>query len=392
MVRYRSRTWAILALLGASCNSFGAKKLVSSHTAYNDAVQLTVTREVLSNIVRSRYADPMQFLAVQSINAQFSVNAGGSATAAGIGQAGSTGAASGTIGYSDSPTITYVPQSDAGFYKSMFGSMDLESVIGFSLANRFAQSDRERRRLSIRFAFSAINRETDFVNATRNPVYERRVDAYATLLESGAYYLTVPEWDYDTTNIEKAKVTSEDMIAAFSQGLNFIEEDGGKTVRLARYRQVLALVLPDPTSPDVQAALDVLGVARGRDRYLLRPPSHAVPGTEDPHAIWMTPRSIVDTLIVASQFVRIPADDARIAPRGVVDDANLRKAPFKVLNSREEPPFPYRVQHRGTWFYVDDEDRASRSILEGLVAAYASRVGRFQSAGAGPSMVLPVGG
>ena len=57
----------LTALMSASCASFGAKKLVSSHTAYNDAVQLTVAREVLANIVRARYADPMQFIMVIAI-------------------------------------------------------------------------------------------------------------------------------------------------------------------------------------------------------------------------------------------------------------------------------------------------------------------------------------
>ena len=79
-------TVLIGGLATASCSSMGSKKLVSSHTSYNDAVQLTVTREVLANIVRSRYADPMQFMAVSAINAQFAVSAGVSAGAGGIGQ------------------------------------------------------------------------------------------------------------------------------------------------------------------------------------------------------------------------------------------------------------------------------------------------------------------
>lgn len=61
----------LAALMSASCASMGSKKLVSSHTAYNDAVQLTITREVLTNIVRARYSDPQQFMRVNSINAQF---------------------------------------------------------------------------------------------------------------------------------------------------------------------------------------------------------------------------------------------------------------------------------------------------------------------------------
>ena len=76
------------------------------------------TREVLKNIVRGRYLDPTQFLSVSSINAQFSVGvkAGGGVT--GIG-ADTAGTAQGQIGYSDSPTITYVPQVGAGLYKSL---------------------------------------------------------------------------------------------------------------------------------------------------------------------------------------------------------------------------------------------------------------------------------
>jgi hypothetical protein len=54
-------------------------------------VQLTVAREVLANIVRARYADPMQFIMVSSINAQFSVNVSGSGDVGRIGQAGAVG-------------------------------------------------------------------------------------------------------------------------------------------------------------------------------------------------------------------------------------------------------------------------------------------------------------
>ena len=67
-----------MIFMTVSCTTIGPQKLVSSHTAYNDAVQLTITREVLVNIVRSRYTDPMQFMRVSAINAQFSVSVGAS--------------------------------------------------------------------------------------------------------------------------------------------------------------------------------------------------------------------------------------------------------------------------------------------------------------------------
>ena len=146
-------------VLLASCGKVGARKLVSTHTAYNDAVQLTATREVLTNIVRARYSDPMQFVKVASINAQFSVSVGGSANVAG-GAGAVAGGGAGTIGYSDSPTITYVPASDNAFYKSLDSLLALDEGVGFILGYRFARTDSEWQTLSLLFTFGAINGAT----------------------------------------------------------------------------------------------------------------------------------------------------------------------------------------------------------------------------------------
>ena len=120
----------IVALIGITgCASIGPQKLTPSHEGYNDAVQLAITREVLKNIVRDRYLDPPQYLHVTAINAQFSVSAGASAGVAGIGTAGEAGQVGGNIGYSDSPTITFVPQFGAADYKG------LVAPIGFSFSS-----------------------------------------------------------------------------------------------------------------------------------------------------------------------------------------------------------------------------------------------------------------
>ena len=100
----------LASVLTASCSSNGGERLVSSHMSYNDSVQLTITREVLSNIVRSRYGDPMQFLSVQSINAQFSVSGTVSAGAAGIGGS----ATSGDVGASIETGVSRIPHRRHG--------------------------------------------------------------------------------------------------------------------------------------------------------------------------------------------------------------------------------------------------------------------------------------
>jgi len=132
----------LVACLLLGCTSIGPSKLVPTHEGYNDAVQLTLTREVLKNIVRGRYLDPTQFLSVSSINAQFSVGvkAGGGVT--GIG-ADTAGTAQGQIGYSDSPTITYVPQVGAGLYKSLGAPLNLTEALSLIAFGRNRTADIE---------------------------------------------------------------------------------------------------------------------------------------------------------------------------------------------------------------------------------------------------------
>ncbi len=391
--RSLANSLVLVGLLSSACASIGPDQLISSHTSYNDAIQLTVTREVLANIVRSRYTDPMQFIAVSSINAQFSVSTSASAGAAGIGQAGTAGDLGASVGYSDSPTITYVPLSDAAFHKSYYGLFGVSETLGIWLAYRFAEADSSWQALSLSFAFASINGASDFVGGKSNQLFVQRIDAIVRLIQLGAFLEQVPEWDFDTISLPKAKVTAEDQVEAFKQGLSFIEEDDGENVRLARYRLVVAVTLPDPDRPEVIEALHDLGVEPGNSRYVIRPPMHSSPGFVDPHAIWVTPRSMSDMINLATYFVDIPTSHAEIVVSpATIGQSPLELPPVRIRSSQTEPPFPYRVLHRGYWFYVDDSDLRSRMFLEAMVASYSSRIGSKQADDAAPQMVLPVGG
>ncbi len=382
----------LFSLLGSACTSFGPSRLISSDIAYNNGVQLAVTREVLVNIVRSRYSDPMQFISVSAINAQWSVSVDASAGVGGLFQSGTAGDAGASVGYSDSPTITYVPLADAAFYKALYSPFDVSETIGFGLAYRFAQLDLRWETLSLLFSFYKINDAYDFVGGQYNKLYTQRVDAIVRLIELGASYEQVPEWDFNTVSFPKAKVTAEDYVAAFDAGLYFIEEDGGENVRLARYRSVLALKLPDPDRHEVLEALKDLGVKPGSSRYVLRPPMHASPGFDDPYAIWVSPRSMGDVIGLATRFVDVPAEHAGIVL--TLDTVATKPSipSVRIRSSKEEPQFPYRIQHRGYWFYVDDSDLESKIFLELLVTVYSSRVGSKRPDDAPPQIVIPAGG
>lgn len=389
----RKAAIGLAALVCASCASFGPDKLVSSHTAYNDAVQLTVAREVLSNIVRTRYSDPMQFMTVRMINAQFSINTDNSAGIGGIGQAGTAGEVGASVGYSDSPTITYAPESGASFFQALYTPLAIEQVIGFTLAGRFSQNDAHWRTLNFAMMFAAINGAADFTHGRQNPVYMGRLGALVKLLEAGATLQQVPEWDAANSSIPKERVFAEDMVDAFKLGIMWVEEDGGESARLARLRLVLALSLPSPNDPDTIAALRELGVEPGAKRYIFRPPSDALPGERDSRAIWVTPRSMSDVLFIAAQFVDVPEVHADIVQSvRALTLAGLAGPLLRIHTSERQPAFPYRVEHRGQWFYVDDADLRSKAVLEVLVTAYMTRIGAEPESGATPQLVLPVGG
>ena len=375
----------LILLIGllTSCASVGPDKMVSTHVAYNESAQLTTAREVLLNVVRARYSDPTSFLKIEAINAQFSIS---ESARAGVGGIGSEIAA--TVTYSDSPTITYTPQSDAAFYKSMSNPLEIEDVFDLMhLGSHMAGIPGWQNRM-LRFMFSSINGEADVRDGKRNEAYTKRIKALTQLADNGAFLQQTAEWHYQGDSFEKDQVSAEDRVIAFDRGLYFINEEGGDRVRMALFQLVATLIIPDPSDPVVIEALNKLGVQPGRKQYIFRPPSHLVPGKNDPFAIWVTPRSLADILIISGQFVSVP-----VAHTGIVRSYHETiDIPVQILNSDKEPESPYRVQHRGYWFYLNDSNTTSRAFLEFLVGLYQSRVGSRQALGAAPQLVLPIGG
>jgi hypothetical protein len=154
---------------------------------------------------------------------------------------------------------------------------------------------------------------------------------------------------------------------------------------------VLALIMPSGNDAEVEKALADLGVQPGRTEYVFRPPSHLEPGSVDPYAIQVTPRSMLDVLNLAARTVAVPEKHIGIVPP-LEPWPGHQTAEIRIRSSQNEPDFPYRVQHRDTWFYVDDSDLETRAFLEALVAAYASRLGSREAIDETPQVVLPVGG
>lgn len=372
----------------AGCTTVGPQKLVSSHESYNDAVQLTVSREVLKNIVRKRYSDPMQFIAVSTINAQFSVSSGVNVGASGIGTSSAAGQAGANIGFSDSPTITFVPQSDAGFNKSLDTPVNLQEALSYVFHTGRFQS------YEIGLVIGAINDSPDR-SGKRGERYRQKVRALQNLIEQGATLRNFREFYPRHEPISMEQVTGRAYVEAAKAGLYFYDAGGGK-LYLASKHMGIALVVPSQADAAITADLALLELEPGEKMYPLRAPSAAEPelfGVQ-PNTIWLAPRSVESMIELAGMQVKIPEEHLQ---NGLVVEKSYGintgvDLPLTIRSSKDQPLSPYRIQHRGYWFYIDDTDTVSKQIFTTIVDSYSSRIGSKGPGDEAPQIVLPISG
>ncbi len=383
--------WIVFSLtLIMGCTSIGPGKLVPTHEGYNDAVQLAMTREVLKNIVRERYHDPVQFLRVASINAQFSVSVGTSGQATGIGDSAEVrGSAGVNIGYSDSPTITFVPITGADVSQSLAAPMNLQ----VALAHAYTWGRLQPHELG--FVIGAINQTTDRAGPAGEP-YRAHLNALARLFTRGAtltYQRHLEAGNY--ASIPKERVDGGAFVDALAWGAAFYDAGEGM-LKLGVGRLRIHLVVPLPHEGEIANDLRLLGLTPGKSDYGVRQPGSArpYPMEKQPDYLWLTPRSPARLLELSSLTVEVPPEHQQggIAPTtdGLVNSGVA--LPMRIRHSAQQPDSLYRIQHRGYWFYVDDTDMESKQIFLVLVSFYISKLGSKDVQKGGPQIVLPIGG
>ena len=381
---------AIALFITGCATSAGPQKLVPSHEGYNDAVQLTVTREVLKNVVRERYLEPPQFIRVASINASFSVSAGANVGVGGIGTSAAAGQTGANVGFSDSPTITFVPQSGAAEFGAFAAPIDLEAAIGFFYQWGTAQP------YELELTVGAINDAPDRPGPVGD-AYRAKVKALTDLISGGAsirYFRELLASQY--APIAKDQVDGEAFVNAAGEGVSFYETEDGM-LRLGKSFLTLGLVVPLPHGPQIAANLEVLGLTPGKELYPIRPPFQAMPrqvggGGLQSDTLWLSTRSTARIIELAAAGVDVPAEHLQsgIAPSEAALTTGVTVL-LRIRHSASQPGSIYRIQHRGYWFYIDETDNQSKALFTALVTLYTSRFGATPR-GSQPALVLPIGG
>jgi hypothetical protein len=322
-----------LSLLIAGCTSIGPSTLRRDRLDYADALAEASKRETLLNIVKLRYADAPSMVTVSQLVAGYSIEGRidlgsnfltrsfdfSDDVAIGVG---------GT--FSDRPTVTYTPIKGDDFARVMLTPIPPSEL--FAMLTTGAPAE-----LTLGLAVQSIN---GLHNWTADAQGEPHVD---------------PEF---AEVLELLGALRRDGVLGF----RFDTQAGPRTAYLLLEDQESELL-----EPRARRLLDLLHLDTGVRSFPIRFGF----GRDEPTEIRIYTRSLIEILSNLSAQVEVPDDNV---DGGRTYPTQLRPAELGVLPSlavsarglRPSEPF-VAVEYRGTWYWIDDRDYASKRVFSTLM-------------------------
>jgi hypothetical protein len=121
---------ALVATLVSGCTSIGPVSIDYSRTGFNEAIQRTDAQQLLLNIVRQRYNDPVMFLEITAVSS--SMSRSGNLNLSGFFPSGFgaresyTGGLGGSM--TESPLVFYAPNTGEKFVRQILTPIDLKTI------------------------------------------------------------------------------------------------------------------------------------------------------------------------------------------------------------------------------------------------------------------------
>ena len=359
---------AILLLVTSGCfTGIGPRAIRSERPDYNQQIVGSADRELLLNLVRLRYNESPLFLELGAVVTQYGTTASLSASGTVTGAGNGTATASTGLGYSESPTVTYTPLAGEDFATRMLTPIPLDSLMLFEQSGWSAE----------RLLLVAVQRVNDVFNAptASGPTPEHPPDyaAFADLAE----------------RLQRLRL-------AGLVGLNW-EPKAGEKEPPGRNPKFWVHAPADPHNPlaaDVAAVRRFLGLAPGKDEFRLT----AFPFGRRPNEVGVRCRSLLGVLYFLSASVEPPASDIAAGLVTVTKDDQGRPFDWSQVTGKimtihsqaRRPDHAYAaIEHRGSWFYIADDDQSSKATFSFLNVLFS-----LQSAsgkGKSPLLTLPVG-
>lgn len=318
----------------AGCRGIGPTTVSRDRFDYVNAVSDSWKRQMLLNLVKTRYADAPVFFDVASVISQYSIE-GQLGFRAGENDPpwGDNWSVSGSGKYSDRPTITYTPLSGDKFTMSMMRAVPVSAVLSLLQAGYPAD-------FVMRVTVQTIN---GINNRIGGSMMAREAD---------------PRF-YTLTNAMRESQVQGHM------GMRVREKDGRSAVIL--------ILREDPNAPVNPAARHVrrlLNVDTDRDEFTI------VYGaiSNDRQEVAMLTRSMLQVLIELASYIDVPAKDVsegRVPP--TLPSQNPDIPPLIQIHSGSKKPKNafVAIEYRGNWFWIDDRDFESKRMLSFVMLLFS---------------------
>jgi len=374
----------LLTVMVAGCSV--SKQLTDGHLAYNEAVRIASDQEILLNIVRLRYLEPMEFLAITSINSTVSFSASLDVTAGRI-DGGSSYGGEATAGYSNSPTFSFVPQRGSDFSARLTKPLNLEALIFLATSRRDVHTVF---RLFVTWLNGLNNHEglvdPGFIDVTRQLTQlQYQGEAIFGFLEQERVVSPL---------IPPANLTPEQIIEAYQAGLNIQKQANGDELRFS-VTERQAMLNFDPHSGDVEGILAALKLDSGLGQVPIALEAELSEDI-DKGTLALRTRSLLHTLSFLSQGIDVPEKDISSGvaswpwPHNSVQPVPMDDI-FRVRYSDEEPEAAsLAVKYGDGWFFIREDDAVTKRTF--LLISDAFRFALESNAKDAPTLTIPVGG
>jgi hypothetical protein len=362
----------------------GPKQMRDGRLAYNEAARGSSDEELLLNIVRLRYLDTIEFMAITSITTQLEVSVG-VGMEAGKNRDQLTVLGSAEAGWSSRPTFTFIPQRGPEFAEPLTNPVPIKTLIEVSAQSRTDVA------VLMRLFVQNLNRFT-------NQIWKIDSEFMAAIRHLSEFQLAGEVFQGFVVGrrpisdpIDSDRVSGSDLVRAAEAGYRFEQAtEGERLVLTASHRRPMIFIDPKAVS-----------LPEFRQRLGLNPNSYAFylePGPEvaqrPDNTILIETRSLLDAMNYLTLGVEVP--EAHVSRGWCLADWPAPGADvgsfedfFRIQYSGQRPDAQLRVRYRDGWYFIPDQDHQSREVFFEL--AEAMRLVVAPGPGQAPVLTLPVG-
>ena len=345
----------LLGYLLSGCTVVGPAAINSGRLAYNEAIIETGNQQMLLVVVRNRYGERSNLLAVASVTANVKVatNAG---IQAGVGDksnySGNLVPFSAGVAYEENPTISYTPVGGEQYARRLLSPLSVASLVQLS---------------------------RNLVDPA--PVY------YALVSRINGIYN--PDFLSDTSPPDARFVRVVTIMTKLARAhrLRWTQDPRQN----GRFSIVIDHYSPDYAG-EVNELFTLLGMPapKNRSSRIVLPVSLALDG-QDSGGIGITTRSVFNLVDILSGAVEIPALEQADGVAVSYPPPGLVGKQLRVRRAKTEPGHAsVAVRYRDGWFYIDERDQATKQFFRLLATLFSVNIADSVDRNSAPVLTVPV--